>query len=206
MSNYRKLIPALIGALAQVLTLLDQAVGEHALPASWVPWVQVAIAVATAAGVYGVKPNVPAAPPADRGSAGVALLAGLAVVLLLTAAAAPALASSRHAARPVVVPEVTRAIGGCAGDARTYLTVRTLVGDRGAWTASAAHAGVVVEGWFEGAWRRPTQAATPDGGILADAGWGRWRARLGSTTGPALEPKGDTCGVFGDAPHLVKAA
>jgi len=145
----------------------------------------------------------PDAAPPDAGRARTLLLVGVAVVGLLAASAGPALARARPGR--LVVPEVTRAIGGCGSDHRTYLTVRTLLGDRGTWTASTDHAGVSVEGWFDGAWRRPTQAATPDGGILADAGWGRWRARLGSTTGPALDALGDTCGVFGDAP-TTKAA
>lgn len=51
----RKFWVAALGVLVQVLTLLDAALQFNILPEAWRPWVQIAIAVATAAGVYRVR-------------------------------------------------------------------------------------------------------------------------------------------------------
>lgn len=57
MNRYRKAVVATIGGLGQVALVLDQALTDGMLPPSWVPWARVALALATALGVYAV-PNV----------------------------------------------------------------------------------------------------------------------------------------------------
>jgi hypothetical protein len=55
MSNYRKFWVALLGALVQLVAVLDAALEFDILPQSWRPWVVVVVGLATAAGVYQVK-------------------------------------------------------------------------------------------------------------------------------------------------------
>lgn len=59
MNRYRKAWVAALGALAQIAVVLDQALDDGTLPASWVPWVRVTLAILTAVGVYAVR-NDPA--------------------------------------------------------------------------------------------------------------------------------------------------
>lgn len=56
MDRYRKSLVAAAGALAQIAVTLDEAALNGALPASWVPWARVVIALGTAVGVY-ATPN-----------------------------------------------------------------------------------------------------------------------------------------------------
>lgn len=62
MSNYRKLIPAVLGALAQIAIMLATAQDAGILPESWRPYAAGVIAIATALGVYAAPPNTPARP------------------------------------------------------------------------------------------------------------------------------------------------
>lgn len=101
MNRYSKAWVAVAGALAQIAVVLDQALDAGALPASWVPWVRVGLALATAVGVYAVR-NTPAPVEhvyrrGDTGSARTLLvalvgfaLAGLLVVATLLAGPAEA--------------------------------------------------------------------------------------------------------------------
>jgi len=55
LNPYRKAAVAVLGALAQLLVVLDEALSVGVLPEAWVPWVRVALALGTALGVYGVR-------------------------------------------------------------------------------------------------------------------------------------------------------
>jgi hypothetical protein len=59
--RYRKFWVAGIGALAQILAVVDQAQTAGVIPEAWQPWVIVAIAVATAVGVERIPNAKPAA-------------------------------------------------------------------------------------------------------------------------------------------------
>ena len=89
MDRYRKAGVALLGALAQLATVLDEAQVAGVLPHAWLPWVRVVLALATALGVWAV-PNVPM--PAllpehgrDRGTS--TLMVSTVMAVLLVAAA-----------------------------------------------------------------------------------------------------------------------
>lgn len=58
MDQYRKAAVAALGALAQILVVLDSAADAGVLPESWRPWIVVAVALGTALGVERV-PNAP---------------------------------------------------------------------------------------------------------------------------------------------------
>jgi hypothetical protein len=62
MDRYRKALVAVLGALLQILAVLDGASQAGVLPDSWVSVVQVLVLVASTYGVYKVK-NAPMPTP-----------------------------------------------------------------------------------------------------------------------------------------------
>lgn len=154
---YRKYYVAILGGLAQVAVVLDQALDAGILPASWRPWVVLAVAAATALGVRQVRNapllasggSIPAGPSRGRstwGDAGTArtllvTLVGFSLAGLLVAAtllAGPAEAHRRPA-------EHVRTNGAqvCGGTLLVAFELEQLVG--GAWTFRQDDGAAVVQ-------------------------------------------------------------
>jgi hypothetical protein len=142
------------------------------------------------------------------------LLAAAAVLLLVAASAAPALAAGRRPLQVVPrVPEIVHGIAGCGTDARTLLAVRVLEPQGAAWVVDPdGPRQLRVEGWFDGRWVTPPQAAPDGASLMAGARYWRWRPYLAErghrvVTGPEYRLQGDTCAEFVPAaPAVAKAA
>jgi hypothetical protein len=205
-SKYNKLWVALLGGLMQIALALPSLLDSGAVPAQWVPWVRVLVAVLTAAGVYGV-PNGPTlagrheqgtGPDPEAGRASVVLVLAVAGLVLFTV---PASAQVLDPGRPATMRAALAAVGGpvvapvvtsaelCGEVLYVHFTVLQLTGRTWASLPDAGGARLEVlevSGRSQpgGEWETPVGVGSGGEGVLRWPGWER-AAELGLHYGMA---------------------
>lgn len=227
MDRYRKFLVAGAGVALQLLTLLVHALNAGLLPASWVPWVQVVVALATALGVRQVE-NAPDPSRAvvrirDAGRSTHGATIGLAVLIATVLAIIGVLsllsADRADAQGPYCcgrvpsarVPEITSATAGCGDDARTLLTVRVIAPvhpGSSFWDVAAGQdAGVRLQVWDEERFVDVPSTSPVEGTLIAPRRAGSWRPVLVQggrrVYGPPANSLGGECIVIADVDPAV---
>ncbi len=140
MNRYRKAWVAVAGMLAQLAVILDQILDADVVPESWRPWVVLAVAVATAAGVRQV-PNAPGRHE-DAGRARPSVLAAWSAVLALVLAGGLFAGDAQAHRRPVPHLGVASAVQ-CRGELTVTYGFEELAGRT--WTPVPDSTGARVE-------------------------------------------------------------